>query len=268
VSVAAVLAILRASFLTATSYRLRFIQALLTSVITVIPVFFVARALQPMMGPTIESEGRDFFAFLVVGFVVMSLVVICVDSLPTQVAGDINNGFFEALLGAPVGTPSILVGLVAYPFLFTAVRGLVMLGLAAALGVHLSLVRLPDIALIVALLAIAHFGVSLAATGLMIAFRTTLSIPQVVIAASGFLGGVYWPTSVIPSWVYSVSEFVPMTYGLRAIRQAALEGRSLAQVGDDVLTLAAFAGCLMSLGVLVLTLSLAYARRRGTLSQY
>ncbi len=116
---AALAALVRAAFLTATSYRLRFVQSILTSVVSVVPVFFVARALQPMMGPTIKNEGSDFFAFLVVGFVVMSFVVICVDTLPTQVGSDINNGFFEALLGAPVGTPSILVGMVSYPILFT-----------------------------------------------------------------------------------------------------------------------------------------------------
>jgi len=268
VSLSAIVALLKASFLTASSYRVRFVQALFTSLITVIPVFLVARALQPMMGPTIQTEGKDFFSFLVVGFVVMSFVVTCVDSLPSQVSGDINNGFFEALLGAPVGTPTILVGLVAYPVLFTMARGAIMLALAALLGVHISMARLPEVAVIVTLLAVAHFGISLVATGLMVAFRTTLSIPQIVITASGFLGGVYWPTSVIPSWVHTVSEFVPLTYGLRAIRQAVLEGRAFPQLTDDVLTLAAFAGCLMSLGILAMSLALAHARRRGTLSQY
>lgn len=265
---AAIAALIRAGFRTATSYRLRFAQSILTSVVSVVPVFFVARALQPMMGPTIKNEGSDFFAFLIVGFVVMSFVVMCVDTLPSQVGSDINNGFFEALLGAPVGTPSILAGMVAYPVLFTMVRGVIMLVLAAILGVAFSITRLPVVSLIVVLLAVAHFGIALIATGLMVAFRTTLSIPQVVITASGFLGGVYWPTSVIPSWVYTVSQFVPLTYGLRALRQALLDGRTLAQVSDDVLTLAAFAGLLISLGILAISWSLAYARRRGTLSQY
>ena len=65
-----------------------------------------------------------------------------------------------------------------------------------------------------------------------------------------------------------MSEFVPLTYGLRALRQTVLDGRTLAQVSDDVITLAAFAGCLMLLGILVISRPLAYARRRGTLSQY
>ena len=68
--------------------------------------------------------------------------------------------------------------------------------------------------------------------------------------------------------MYKVSEFVPLTYGLRALRQTALDNKELSQIASDVLTLAAFAGCLMSLGILAMSMALAYARRRGTLSQY
>jgi hypothetical protein len=47
-----------------------------------------------------------------------------------------------------------------------------------------------------------------------------------------------------------------------------LDGKGLWEVREDVMTLAAFAGCLMALGILAFSLALAYARRRGTLSQY
>lgn len=264
----AILAIIRANFRTATSYRLRFIQSLASTVLTVIPVFFVARALQPMMQGVIQYEGRNYFPFLIVGFVVISLVSVCVDSLPSQVGADINNGFFEALIGTPAGTPSILLGMIGYPISFMLLRGTVMLSLGAFFGVHISWARVPETLLIVVLLTVAHFGVALIATSLVIAFRTTMSLPQLFIAASGFLGGVYWPTSVIPSWVRVVSDMLPISYGLRALRRTLLDGQPLSAVGDDVLTLAGYGGLLLSLGAITLSIALSYARRRGTLSQY
>lgn len=267
-SLRAIFALMRASFRTATSYRLRFLQSMGTSILTVVPVFFVARALQPMMEKSIQNEGREYFSFLIVGFVVVSIVAVCVDSLPSQVGADINNGFFEALLGTPAGAPSVLSGLVAYPVSFTLTRGLVMLVLGAFFGVHIAWMRVPETLLIVALLIVAHFGVALMATASVIAFRTTLSIPQLVIAASGFLGGVYWPTSVIPSWVHVVSEALPISYGLRALRRTLLDGRPLSAVSDDLLTLAGYGGLLLTLGVIAMSVALSYARRRGTLSQY
>ena len=86
--------------------------------------------------------------------------------------------------------------------------------------------------------------------------------------ASGFLGGVYWPTSVIPSWVRVVSDMLPISYGLRALRRTLLNGEPLSAVSDDVLTLAGYGGLLLSLGAITLSIALSYARRRGTLSQY
>lgn len=267
-SLRAVGALLRAGFRTAVSYRMRFVQAIVGATLTVVPLFFVARAMQPMMSKTVANEGGDFFAFLVVGFVVLGLVSACVDVLPTQVGSDINNGFFEALLGAPAGTPSILAGLIAYPLLFTLSRGAVMLVVSELLGVRLAFARLPEMGVIVVLLTMAHLGIGLVATSAVVAFRTSFNLPQYVMMASGFLGGVYWPTSVIPSWVYKVSEALPISYGLRAFRHAALEGRAFPSIANDVLTLAAFGGFLLSAGTLCLVFALAYARRRGTLSQY
>ncbi|MEO7962843.1 MAG: ABC transporter permease [Gemmatimonadaceae bacterium] len=264
----AVFALMRAGWRTALSYRLRFLQAVVGASLAVVPLFFVARALQPTMAKTVANEGGDFFAFLVVGFVVLSMVGACVDLLPTQVGSDIGNGFFEALLGVPAGTPSVLLGLVSYPLAFTFARGCIMIVVAGALGAHFAFARLPEVVIIVTLLTIAHLGIGFLATAAVVAFRTSFNLPQYVMMASGFLGGVYWPTSVLPSWIYRVSEALPMSYGLRAIRHAALEGRQFPAIADDVLTLAAYGGFLLTTGALSLMLALSYARRRGTLSQY
>lgn len=264
----AVRALFRANLRTAMSYRVRFLQSIAFSFITVVPVFFVARALQGMMAETIQQEGGDYFAFLIVGFVVLSIITACVDVLPSAVGGDINNGFFEALLVAPAGAPSVLVGMVSYPLAFATVRGAMMLAVSTLLGVQLAVERLPAILLIVFLLVVSHVGISLIATAAVVAFRTNLSIPQFVLMASSFLGGVYWPTYVLPAWVRDVSEVLPLSYGLRALRHAGLSGRPLAEVSGDVATLAAFGGFLLAVGAILMSLSLAHARRRGTLSQY
>jgi ABC-2 type transport system permease protein len=263
-----ILALAGASARTAMSYRLRFVLSLVSAMITVIPVYFVARALQPMMEKSIRAEGREYFAFLLLGFVVLSLVAVCVDTLPSMVSGDINNGFFEAILGTPAGTPSVLLGLTGYAFVFSLARASFMVALGAILGVHLAWSRMPEASIIVVLLLVAHFGIGLLATAFVIAFRTTLSLPQLLLSASGLLGGVYWPTTVIPSWVQNVSDLLPISYGLRALRRTVLDGLPLTAVSDDVLTLAAYAAFLTAVGVLSIATALAFARKRGTLSQY
>jgi ABC-type multidrug transport system permease subunit len=89
-----------------------------------------------------------------------------------------------------------------------------------------------------------------------------------VLVLSGFLGGVYYPTHVIPSWLQNVSAFLPLTYGLRALRQTLLEGLPLRAVLPDVLVLVAFVALLFLVGAFAFRQALRYARRTGTLAQY
>jgi ABC-2 type transport system permease protein len=102
----------------------------------------------------------------------------------------------------------------------------------------------------------------------MLWFRTTGPLPKAVIGLSGFLGGVYYPTHIIPSWLHSISAALPLTYGLRALRRVLLEGAPLRSVAADVAILAAFAVVLCALAMLTFTLALRDAKRTGSLAQY
>jgi hypothetical protein len=61
---------------------------------------------------------------------------------------------------------------------------------------------------------------------------------------------------------------VPLTYGLRALRQILLGGETMGSVLPDVLILAAFTLGLFLASGIGLGLALRYARRAGTLTQY
>jgi ABC-2 type transport system permease protein len=140
--------------------------------------------------------------------------------------------------------------------------------MAVLLGVRLSAAHSGIALLILALIVMAYFGIGLMAAAMVLAFRTTGPLPQVVLLLSGLLGGVYYPTSVIPSWIQSLSSVVPLTYGLRALRRVWLDGLALREVIPDVVTLAGMAIALLALGVAVFATGMRYARRAGTLAQY
>jgi ABC-type multidrug transport system permease subunit len=79
---------------------------------------------------------------------------------------------------------------------------------------------------------------------------------------------VYYPTQVIPSWLQELSKVLPLTYGLRALRQAALLNVPFSAVARDVSILAIYTAVLLGAGALTLAAALRYARRTGSLSHY
>ena len=263
-----VAALARANWIMFASYRLQLLMSMGALIVTVVPLYFVAGALQPIMGPVIRDEAHNAFGFILIGLATLSLLSTAVNTLPMQLGAGIRTGTLEALLATPTPLPTLLVGLVAFDLEWAAIRTVIFVGAGWMLGAQLIGARLlPAVAILLLLVAV-HFAFGLCAAALVVAFRTAGSIPKAVLFASGLLGGVYYPTHVIPSWLQSVSALVPLTYGLRALRRVILQGQSLAAVGADVGILAAFGVLLTLLGAVALTTALRYARMRGTLSQY
>jgi len=115
---------------------------------------------------------------------------------------------------------------------------------------------------------LAHLPFGLFGAALVLWFRTTGPLPKGVLAASGLLGGVYYPTQVIPAWLHTASAGLPLTYGLRSLRRVLLDGAPFSAVAGDLAILAAFATVLLALGAWTFDRALRDARRTGTLAQY
>jgi ABC-2 type transport system permease protein len=237
-------------------------------IVTILPMYFVAGALQPVLAERISTEGGNYFGFLVVGVLAFSFLSTAVNAVSGAIASGISTGTLEAMLSTRARLRALIAGLVGYAFTWTAVRGALTIVMAVLLGVRLSAAHSGIALLILALIVMAYFGIGLMAAAMVLAFRTTGPLPQVVLLLSGLLGGVYYPTSVIPSWIQSLSSVVPLTYGLRALRRVWLDGLALREVIPDVVTLAGMAIALLALGVAVFAIGMRYARRAGTLAQY
>lgn len=264
----AALALTRAAWLSAASYRFGLLVSLVGLAAGAVPIYFVAGALQPLMAESIRTEGAQYFAFLVVGMVALTFVGSAVSTLPSAIGGGIANGTLEAQLATPTRLPALLAGLCGHALTWTGLRALVLLGAAAALGAPIAWERLPAGLAVVALIVLAHLPIGLAAAAGVVAFRSAASLPQMALVASTLLGGVYYPTTVIPSWLAAASDLVPLSHGLRALRRTMLDDAGATTVMPDVLRLALFALVGGVLSVALFRLALRHAQRTGGTGHY
>ena len=261
-------ALLRASWLTETSYRVNMLLSLVSLVFMVVPLYFVTGALQSVMASSIAHESRQYFAFALLGATIYTFIAACTSALPTALASAIGRGTFEAFLGTPTNLGVLFAGMSGYSIAWALVRAVFMIAAGITLGVQIKWSGLPIVALVLVLLVLAYGAFSLIGAALLLRFRTTGPLLNGVLTGSALLGGVYYPTHVIPSWLQELSRALPLTYGLRAARQAALLGDGLAVVGHDLLMLALSVTALLPIGVLCVAFSLRYARRSATLGHY
>jgi ABC-2 type transport system permease protein len=261
-------ALIRSSWLAATSYKLGFLMSFGSLVLSVVPIFFITRALQGTMANVIRGQGDQYFAFLVVGLIALNLVSATIYALPGGLQAATSTGTLEALLATPTSVPALLLGLSGYEVLLAILRGLVMLIAAGFLGAHVAWGQLGASIPLILLVVLAHLPIAVVTAAMVLAFRTRGPLPQLVLLASSFLGGVYYPTTVIPGWIESVSAFLPLTYGLTALRAVLLEGRSITTVWRDVAILLAFTATSLLASGVAFRAALRYARRVGNLAQY
>jgi ABC-2 type transport system permease protein len=261
-------ALIRATWLSASSYRVGMLVSLLGLVSVLLPLYFIANALQPTMQHTIAAEARQYFGFVVLGAVCFSLASSCATALPTALDGAIGRGTLEAILGTPARLTAICGGLMGYGVLWALLRASILLVVAILLGADIVWRAAPAGLGVLILTMLSYVGLGLIFSALVLLFRTTGPIPTLVLTASMFLGGVYYPTSAIPSWIRDVAEFLPLTYGLRALRRMVLRGETVGSVAPDIVMLTGMTMVLVATGVGLFYLALSRARRNGTLSSY
>jgi ABC-2 type transport system permease protein len=236
--------------------------------LTVVPLFFIAGALQQTMAGTIAAESEQFFSFVLVGSIALMFVTAGLTTLQGAISSGISTGSFESLLMTRTPVPWILAGLTSYGLLVTTVRAGVMITAGWLFGAQIAWSQILSAFVIIALLVAVHWGIGLVAAALVMAFRTAGPLTQFVTAASVFFGGVYYPVSAIPSWLRSIADATPLSYGLRALRRTLLMGDSLAAVGMDLAMLLAMGILSITLGAWAIAAALRYARRAGTLGTY
>lgn len=258
----------RASWQMAASYRLGMVLSVVSLAAVVVPLYFIANALQPTMASRIVGEGPQYFGFVLFGAVTFSLVSATTSALPNAVGASIGQGTLEAILATPARTSGVMAGLAAYSVSWAAVRAVIVAAGGILLGARVEWGGLPITLLILALVLAAYAAIGMVATALILRFRTSGPLVRGILTASMFLGGVYYPTHVIPTWVQGVADVIPLTYGLRAIRGVLLAGADWRAIARDFAILAAFTAVLIAIGLATLASALRHARREGTLAQY
>ena len=262
------LALVTAQWRVTMSYRLQTLISFGGLVLTVVPLFFIAQAVQPVMANAIRDEGGTAFGFLLIGTVALLLVTTALSVIPSALASGIGSGTLEALLSTPTPMSTLLVGISAFPLVMATLRAGVLLIAGWLLGVSIAPASLPLALGILAIIVVAHAAIGLISGAMVLAFRTAGPLSRLALISSSLLGGVYYPTHVIPSWLRVVSEMLPLSYGLRALRRVLLQDASITDVAPDLLILCGETAVLVALGVGVFSLAFRYARRQGTLAQY
>jgi ABC-2 type transport system permease protein len=122
--------------------------------------------------------------------------------------------------------------------------------------------------LVIALSIPSIYGIGMAFASLVI---TAKEAHNFVFMARGLVMifcGISYPISILPGWMQGVAQWLPQTYMMRAMRNAALANASLQDLAPDLIALVGFAAFWLAAGTVLFYWMERRARRSGAIGQY
>ncbi len=262
-------AFLRRDWLNEISYRFSFLLQFFGVFFSVAVFHFVARLFGDSAAAFLEPYGGDYFSFVLIGIAFGGYFGVGLSGFSSSLRQAQTTGTLEAMLTTPTRVSTIIINSSLWAYAFTTLRVLVYLFIGAVfLGVDLSQGNYPAALLILILTIIAFSGLGILAASFIMVLKRGDPVTWALNALATLLGGVYYPITVLPDWLQVLAGLIPVTYALRAMRLALLQGASFTELLPDILALAFFAAVFLPLSLVAFRWAVQRARVDGSLTHY
>jgi ABC-2 type transport system permease protein len=251
------------------SYRFATLLQFLGVFLSIGVFYFISRLLGDAPHPSLEAYGGDYFSFVLIGIAFAGYFGVGLSSFSDSLRRAQTTGTLEAMLSSPTGVSTIILSASLWSYVLTTLRvGLYLLVGTALLGVDLGEGNYLAAVVVLALTILSFSGLGVLAASFIMVLKRGNPVTWAFGALSSLLGGVYYPIDVLPAWLQPLAYLLPVTYALRAMRLALLQGATFGQLAPDLLALALFSLILTPLSLLVFRQAVGRARRDGSLTHY
>jgi ABC-2 type transport system permease protein len=150
----------------------------------------------------------------------------------SDIALDIENGFFERLLASPIWRPSILIGRLAGSAVLGALQALLFIAVFSIFGarIHGGIGGFLVLVLLAMVMALGIGGVT-AAIGVRTGSQETVQNTFPLIFVLLFLSSAFFPTELMTGWYQQMAEANPITWVIDAARHLVIQGWSWTEAG-------------------------------------
>jgi len=210
------------------------------------PFFFLAIlgfGLSSAIFPGIPS-GFKFVDFLTPGIVAMAVLFSSIFA-GVSVLWDKQFGFLQEVLVAPVSRLSIVLGRTLGGATTALIQGFIILGVALALGVKVTLQGMLLGVILMVLIAFTAVGFGLIVASQMEDFHGFQLIMNLLVFPLFFTSSAIFPLEGLPAWLKTIAYLNPLTYGVDGLRQS-LIGFSSIPIQVDLTVLIIISAVMMT----------------------
>ncbi len=238
------------------------------SIANALSVTFIGAGAGVITGQT-GINTNFLITYLLIGTLVWHFLSGIFNVISEMIAWERWEGTIEYTLMAPTRRYTQIFGqaafAVVYILLFTATVGLVV---ASFFDLDFSDADLPGAVIILLAGSLSFVGIGVVASILPLLYpERGAQMTNIVQALFLLVSGVYYPVSVLPEWLQTVSKISPATYVLAGMRAALLPGTSDQSLMSYVWPLLLMGVVMLPLGIYLFQRAERYTKRTGKLKR-
>jgi len=240
---------------------------LVYSAALVTTIGFLAMGVEQVSGTKLPND--RILVYLLTGSLLWRYLSELFSETANVIAWERWEGTIEYTFMAPISRVTHLLGMSLFSVLYAGAR-LVLLALVCAAMFHLDLAQanLPAACAVLGLSTFSLVGLGLMGASLPLVYpEKGQQMTGIIEAGLLVVSGVYYPVDVLPAWLRVLSTVSPITYTLRGMRAAMLEGASLGSLRGELIPLTITAVVLIPLGMCVFGWAERYCKRTGRLKR-
>jgi ABC-2 type transport system permease protein len=214
-----------------------------------------------------EAQSQNMVIYLAIGTIVWRYLSVIFYWVTDVIGIERWEGTIEYTLMAPIQRLTHMLGQTSFAVVYSMFHTIVILA-ATLLFFNITLTNANLMTPFVVLLAgsFSFIGFSIVGSVLPLLFPERGSqMTHVIIALLLLISGVYYPVSVLPPWMQTLSLISPATYVLEGVRAGLLEGATVQQVWPQIWPLIIIGAVTLPLGLKIFNWAERYAKRTGKL---
>jgi len=250
------------------SYMIGFVLRVASVLLNVTIYYFIASVFGDTAASYLKDYGGNYFAFVIIGVAFSDYLDLGISAISNAIRDGQTMGTLELMLLSPTRLLTLLLSSSLWSYIFATVRTLTYLALGAALGMHLGNANIGAAAVSLLVAIVSFTALGLFAASLVVLMKRGTPLSWAIRVSSMMLGGVYYPVAVLPGWLRTAGQLLPLTHALELMRRSLLLGEGIQQLWPELLALIGITAVLFPLGLLACHLAIGVARTDGSLSHY
>jgi ABC-2 type transport system permease protein len=216
-----------------------------------------------------QTNSQELTTYLLIGALVWSYLSMLFDILSETVSWERWEGTIEYTFMSPVSRATHLIGTSIYAVVYGIVRTIIIfLVFNVFFDLEISNANYPSALLILAICSISLIGFGMVAAVMPLLSpekgqQVTFIFGSVLLLVSG----VYYDISVLPEWMQTLAKFSPVTYALRGIRGALIDGTPISEQWVNIWPLLIMGVILVPAGIKTFEAGEKFAKRTGRLKR-